>query len=66
MIPKNATPTIDLPINYIKEDELTQREIEKLLKVARAVKRGETDKAEVSIAFGKKCELYIMGYKKAA
>lgn len=63
----SANQTGDRPIVYdLPSDELTQHETEKLLRLARAVKRGELSLVQLELADGKNNELYIEGLKKAA
>jgi hypothetical protein len=47
-------------------DELTQHEMEKVLRLCRAVKRGELDTVLVQRSATRRNELYIVGLKRAA
>ncbi len=63
----NTSQTGDKPLVYkLPSDELTQHETEKLLRLGRAVKRGELSLGLFELAYGKNDELHIVGLKKAA
>lgn len=64
--PDYATATSEKAVIYDMKDELSQREIEKLLRLARAVKRGDLSLGVFELAYGKNDELYIAGMKRAA
>ena len=55
----NISSTADVKAVYEPMDELTQHEIEKLIRYARAVKGGRAKRLIVELATGKSSDLYI-------
>lgn len=55
----NYSPTRQ--VEYNMEGELTDKEKQKILRLAREVKRGKKKVLLIEMAYGKKDELYIVG-----